>query len=323
MTAESELFPDSDWRDLLGPERRAQARERMQRRCWIGTDDEEPWISIEVDRECLEMAYTLLAVISPVTAPGRDREAMIVYGALSAIFDTGATVTSTFTTEDLLAKNFRGRPIAQWAERATHGLDEWTKNQILQGFHRQIGQLTKQRVEHGIAVSETRHRANQANYREYLRWRDREGWYTGGLLSCAVISGVDLRAIPHRWLEETIEASILAFDIHGSVRHSYEQELGHTLNYLPGSQHDQVTASLDAYTEILFRIQETDELTPADREFLMRFITGLVIASYGCRRYNRTTALHIAQAGDVTTPWTHTDGSPGYRYTYDQVTTEG
>ena len=41
-------------------------------------------------------------------------------------------------------------PIGEWAERATTGLDSWTKNLLLQGFHRQIAQLTENRVEAGI-----------------------------------------------------------------------------------------------------------------------------------------------------------------------------
>jgi hypothetical protein len=321
MTTPSALFPDSTWHDLLGPTRRAQARDRMNRRCWIGTDDPDPWISHEVDRECLEMAYVLLAFISPVTAPGRDREGIIVYGALSAIFDTAATKMQTFTTEDLLQKNFRGRPIDEWAERATTGLDDWTKNLLLQGFHRQIAQLTENRVEGGIKRSENRSKKIQENYREYLHWRDREGWYLGGLLACAVAGGIDLRDIPHHWIEETLEASVLAFDIHGSLRHAYENEIGHTLNYLPGTQHEKVTASLEAYSEILFRIQDADDLKSHDKEYLMRFVSGLVMASYGCRRYSKTTALHITRPEDVSVSWTHINDTPDYRYTFNQLTT--
>src|SRR5688500_18923818 len=55
MTEPPARLQDSNWNDLLGPTRRAQARQRMDKRCWIGTDDAEPWISREVDRECLEM----------------------------------------------------------------------------------------------------------------------------------------------------------------------------------------------------------------------------------------------------------------------------
>ena len=120
MTTPSAIFEDSTWHDLLGPTRRAQATERMNKRCWIGIDDPEPWISRDVDRECLEMAYVLLALISPVTAPDRDRDAIIVYGALSAIFDTCATKMRTFTTEDLLKKNFRGRPDRRMGRARNH-----------------------------------------------------------------------------------------------------------------------------------------------------------------------------------------------------------
>jgi hypothetical protein len=321
MTTPPALFQDSTWHDLLGPTRRAQAHRRMNKRCWIGIDDPEPWISHDVDRECLEMAYTLLAVISPITAPGIDRDAIIVYGALSAIFDTGATKMRTFTTEDLLKKNYRGRPIEEWATRATTDVDTWTKNLLLQGFHRQIAQLTENRVERGVTLSETRNRTNQENYRQYLHWREREGWYYGGLLACAIVSGIDLRDIPQPWIEETLEASVLAFDIHGSLRHACEKEIGHTLNYLPGTQHNKVTASLAAYTEILFRIQDTDDLTPPDKEYLMRFITGLVAASYGCRRYNKITPLHIARPEDVATTWSHINNTPDYRYTYNELST--
>lgn len=321
MISYADPFEGSAWSDLLGCARRDQARDRMSSRCWIGVDDPEPWISQQVDRECLEMAYVLLAVISPVTAPGRDRDAMIVYGALSAVFDTGATKMSTFTGEDLLKKNFRGRPIAEWAEQATTGLDAWTKNLLLQGFHRQIAQLTENRVERGIEVSEDRNRMNQENYREYLHWREREGWYYGGLLACAIVSGVDLRGIPRAWIEETLEAAILAFDIHGSLRHACEKEIGHTFNYLPGTQRDKVSASLAAYTEILLRIQDTDELKPPDKEYLMRYITGLVVASYGCRRYSKTTPLHIARPEDVAVSWSHVNDTPDYRYAYDELTT--
>ncbi|GAB2713541.1 hypothetical protein [Nocardia thraciensis] len=320
--AAAALFDSSTWQDLLGRTRRAHRQERMKRRCWIGTDDEQPWISREVDRECLEMAYALLAIISPVTAPGRDREAMIVYGAMSAVFDTAATKMKTFTGEDLLARAYRGRPIREWARRATASLDEWTKNLLLEGFHRQISQLTENRVERGIESSRVRSETNGKDYRQYLRWRNREGWYYGGLLACAIISGVDLRDIPQPWIEETLEAAILAFDIHGSLRHAYEKEIGHTFNYLPGTQHEKVSASLAAYSEILFRIQDTDEIAPHDKEYLMRFITGLVVVSYGCSRYNRTTALHIARPEDVAIAWTHIDEPGDYRYTYTQLKKE-
>jgi hypothetical protein len=291
----------------------------MSRRCWIGVDDPVPWVSTEVDRECLEMAYILLALISPVTAPGVDRDAIIVYGALSAIFDTCGTKMQGFTTEDLLAKSFRGRPIAEWAERATTGLDDWTRDLLAESFHRQIAQLTEHRIEHGAQASAERNASNNDDYRAYIRWRDREGWFHGGLIACACVSGVDLRNIPKPWLEETLEASVLAFDIHGSLRHAYEDEIGHTLNYLPGSQYEKVTASLDAYTEILLRIQDTDEIAAADKEYLMRFVTGLVAASYGCSRYNRTTALHVARPEDVAIAWSHINDSPDYRYSYHQL----
>lgn len=307
----------------MGSARREQAAKRMAEHCFVGVDDPEPWISPQVDRECLEMAYVLLAVISPITAAGRDREAMIVYGALSAVFDTCATKMRAFTTEDLLAKTFRGRPIAEWAERATAGLDDWTRTLLLQGFHRQIAQLTENRVERGAVVSAARNQRNQQDYRQYLRWRDREGWYYGGLLACAIVGGIDLRDIPEHWIEETLEAAILAFDIHGSLRHAYEKEIAHTLNYLPGSQSDKVTAALSAYTEILLRLQAADDLRPRDKEYLMRFVTGLVVAAYGCRRYARTTPLHVANPEDVAVSWSHINDTPDYRYTYDELTARG
>ncbi|MFE0104864.1 hypothetical protein [Streptomyces sp. NPDC059009] len=313
------LHSDATWHDLIGPTRRSQARRRLARRCWIGTDDPEPWVSRQVDRECLEMAYVLLALISPVTAPGRDRDAIIVYGALSAVFDTCATKMRAFTTQDLLKKNYRGRPIEEWAQRATNGVDDWSKNTLLTQFHRQIAQLSENRVERGRQPSAARTRVNQEHYRAYINWRVREGWYYGGLFACALASGIDLRDIPRHWMDETLEAVVLTFDIHGSLRHAYEQEIGHTLNYLPGSQHDKVSASLAAYTEILLRLQDTDELRAPEKEYLMRFVTGLITASYGCRRYNRTTALHIARSEDVAISWSHIDQPPNYRYSYDEL----
>jgi hypothetical protein len=323
MVTSSAPIRDATWNDLIGPTRRAQTIDRMNRRCWIGVDDPEPWVSKQVDRECLEMGYVLMAVICPITAPGRDRDAMIVYGSMSAVFDTCGTTMHDFTSEDLLAKNFRGRPVQEWCERATAGLDSWTKNLLTQAFRTQIAQLTENRIERGERISRARNARNAEDYREYIRWRVREGWYYGGLLSCAIVSGVDLRSIPKPWIQETLEASVLAFDIHGSLRHAYEDEIGHTLNYLSGDQHEKVTASLEAYTEILLRIQDTDEIAPADKEFLMRYISGLVVANYGCRRYARTTPIHVAHPDDVAIVWSHISNSPRYRYTYRELVDRG
>jgi hypothetical protein len=322
MTSEESVFAGSSWADLLGPGRRGQAWERMRERCWIGVDDEEPFISAQVDRECLEMAYVLLALISPVTAPGRDREAMIVYGALSAIFDTAATSVPSFRSGDLLRRGFRGRPIGEWAEQATAGVDEWTRSVLLEAFQRQIAQLSENRVEQGIGPTRQREFRNTHDYRSYLRWRIREGWYYGGLLACAVVAGVDLREIPKVWIEETLEASVLAFDTHGWLRHAYEDEIAHTLNYLPGTQHQKISAGLEAYNEILFRIQDADDLRPDHKAYLMSFVSGLVTANYACARYARTTPLHIARVEDVTEPWTHVRPAEAYRYTHPEVAGE-
>ncbi|MCX4546751.1 hypothetical protein [Streptomyces sp. NBC_01565] len=320
MAEENDLLTGPTWQDLLGPTRRAEAEQRMNMRCWIGTEDPEPWVSPEVDRECLEMAYVLLALISPVTAPGCDREAMIVYGTLSALLDTGATKLREFSEDELLKRNFRGRPVEEWAQRAAAGLDEWTRTTLLEGFRIQIAQLKEIRVESGPGAGAARYSANATSYPEYIRWRTREGWYWGGLLACAVISGIDLREVPTQWIEETLEASVLAFDIHGSLRHAFENEVGHTLHYLPGTQHEKVTACLNAYNEILFRLQDAEDLTPPAKEYLLRFITGLVGAAYACRRYNKTTPLHVARPEDIQIGWTHIDAAPTYRQTFDQVT---
>ncbi|WP_030688713.1 hypothetical protein [Streptomyces sp. NRRL B-1347] len=316
-------FEDATWADPLGPTRREQAARRMSHQCWIGIDDAEPWVSREVDRECLEMAYMFLALISPVTAPGRDRDAIVVYGALSAVFDTCATKRRRFTEEELLAKKYRGRPVGEWADRVCTGLDEWTANTLQRRFHHQIAQLSENRLESGIGPSEQRNERNRTDYRSYLRWREREGWYYGGLLACAVATGVDLRDVPPHWIEETLEASVLAFDIHGSLRHACEKEIGHTLNYLPGTQHEKVTTSLVAYTEILFRLQGADDIKPRDKEYLTRFVMGIVAGAYSCRRYAKTTPLHIARPEDVAVAWSHVDNTPDYRFSYAQVTAEG
>lgn len=309
----------SSWNDLLGPGRRREAAQRMARRCWLGVDDDEPWVSRQVDREALEMAYTLMTLIVPTSPPGVDREAIMVFGAMSAVLDSAGTKMREFTKGDLLDRNFRGTPVKEWARRAARGCDKWTADLMLFGLYQQISQLTENRVERSLEETAERHRINAANYREYLRWRDSEGWYFGGLLCCAVAAGIDIRAIPTHWIDETLEAAILAFDIHGSLRHAVEDELGHTLNYLPGTQHQQVSATLNAYNEILFRIQDADDLPDREREFLLRFVIGIIAATYATPRYNRTTALHVARPQDVTVMWSQINDDPVYRYTYSQT----
>ncbi|GLW04525.1 hypothetical protein [Streptomyces lavendulae] len=313
-------LPGSTWTDLLGPRRRREATERMARRCWLGEEDDKPWVSRRVDRDALEMAYTLLALISPTGPPDRDRDAIIVFGAMSAVLDSAGTKMSGFTHGDLLERNFRGSPVKEWARRAARGVDQWTADLMVAGLYQQIRQLSENRVERTLEESAERHRINRDNYREYLRWRDHEGWYFGGLLCCAIAAGIDVRNIPTHWIDETLEASILAFDIHGSLRHACEDELGHSLNYLHGNQHQQVTTALGAYTEILLRIQDTDELQAREKEYLIRFVTGIITAAYGTSRYNRTTAVHVARPEDVTVLWSQIDDDPLYRYTYTEAT---
>ena len=319
LPSEDMACPGSTWEDLLGPGRRAEARERMDRRCWVGVADDEPWVSEQVDREALEMAYVLLAFISPTSPPELDREAIIAFGAMSGVLDSAGTKMRDFTSGDLLDRNFRGVPVREWARRASRGVDPWTAGLMVAALNHQIDQLCENRVERTVAESAARLKANQGDYREYLRWRMREGWYYGGLLTCAMAGGIDLRRIPVHWIDETIEAAILAFDVHGALRHACEDELGHTLNYLPGNQHQQVTASLAAYTEILLRLQEAEDLPAREKEYLMRYVTGIVMSSYGTARYNRTTALHVARPEDVTEMWAQINEDPLYRYTHTQA----
>lgn len=313
--------PGSSWNDVLGPSRRAEARERMARRCYVGKDDAEPWVSRDVDREALEMAYTLLTFIAPVGPDDRDRGAIIAFGAMSGLLDSAGTLMKDFEGE-LLDREFRGKPVREWARRAARGVDEWTAGLMLHGLSAQIDQLRENRVERKIELTREQHRTNAADYRAYLRWRDQEGWYYGGLLCCAVAAGIDVRDIPQHWIDETLESAILFFDIHGALRHACEDEIGHSLNYLPGDQHAQVSSALEAATEIMMRIQDATDLDASVKEYLMRFVSGIVMACYGTPRYARTTALHVARPEDVRVSWSHVNSSPVYRYTYSR-TTEG
>lgn len=304
------------WQDLLGERRRRASRERRERLCDIGKPG-PAWINETVDADALDVAYWSISYIAPDSPPGRDREALAVLIAFTALFDSAATKMKDFNK--FLDRDFRGQTVRQWIIRAGQGVDGETADALMTGVNTQIDQLAANRIERTLTQTSEQHRLNQTDYRDYVRWRNREGAFQWSLRVMAVAAGIDMRTVPRRWIDQTVEASIVNFDVHGALRHACEDEIGHVLNYLPGDQHSQISACLELVAEIMLGIQDAPDLEPAARAFLMRFISCTITMNYSCRRYASTTPLHIAQPRDVKIYWAQVNDSPNYRYTLTEV----
>ncbi|MGW2369721.1 SAM-dependent methyltransferase [Streptomyces sp. NPDC001667] len=271
------------------------------------------WICEEVDREAAEVGCLMLEVLAPAGPQDRDRDALAVLLGLTALNDS-YSVTGRY--EDIFSKGFCGLPVDDWLKRASQNLDPWTTHELRASLRIQVEALAAQRKEFSAPVGArfpdgpAQVRRNRDDYREYLRWRSAEGCYYGVLLIAAIASGMEIRDIPWTRIRDTLEAAVMGFDLHSFLRHHTEDETGNVLAYLPGSHEEKVTAGLGVVTRLHRLVAHATELTQAQKELLLRYMTSASLINYMPRRWSRTTPLHLLKPSRVVGGWSHVTGEP-------------
>lgn len=259
-------------------------------------DDEACWVSEKVDDEAVEVGCLMLEMLAPAGPQGRDRDALAILLALTALNDSYSVSTHY---ADIFEKSFQGRTINDWIGRASRDADTWSAREVAIALRTQVDALSAQRRERQpmrdtpFPVAEEQVRRNESDYREYLMWRCAEGCYFGVLLMAAMAAGIDLRAIPWHRIRDTLEAGVVGFDLHGSLRHHSEDETGNVLAYLPGVHRQRITTGLRVVTRLHRLTAHAADLTRGQKEFLLRYMTSASLINYMPSRWSRTTPLHL------------------------------
>ncbi|QIS23509.1 hypothetical protein [Nocardia terpenica] len=313
------VLPDSTWQDMLGSMRRQQVDHQRQEQLSLADPSADPadptqwWVSEEIDKEAIEVGFLMLETIAPTGPLNRNRTALAALAALTAINDSYAACENY---EDIFGKHLFGRPIGRWMEAAGEGATGQERTLMEQALRVQYETLAVQRTLHDAAEQVRR---NREDYREYLRWRDAEGCFYGVMLFSALAAGIDLNTIPPARARQTLEAGIVAFDVHSMNRHRSEDETGDIFRYLLGDHHTKVDTALELIRDLHIDLIHAPDLGDRQKEFLLRYMTGGTLLAYMPKRWSRTTALHLAPIDAGSTGWTHITGRPTYTVGFSQT----
>ncbi len=306
---------DATWGDMVGSSRRREHEERT-------ADDNASessdgwWVSEAVDNEAYEVGCIFFDIVSPTGPEMRNREALATLHGLTALNDSYATCERY---DEILNKHYRGRTVQEWVYLAAVGVDEWTHNMMAEVLIRQTQALAEQRIDNDVDAAAQQVGRNKRSYREYIRWRNLEGCYFGVMLYFAVGSGLDIRLIPRRYIMDAIEAGIVGFDVHGSYRHSQEDETGDILVYMSGTHQEKVTACLELVTKLSQRIAQAEDLGDREKEFLLRYVTMASLVNYMPMRWARTTPLHISPSRRERGEWSHVGKGRNFAVSYSST----
>lgn len=128
------------------------------------------------------------------------------------------------------------------------------------------------------------YRNMKTSYDKYLRFRNLDGFFEGGLIVSLAAAGVSGDGLPSGVMGDVVESTILSHDAHGIVRHFAEEDIANMHRYAPGSIYETLLRSF-LRNALLARHVRACDLPREVKRALLNYSSSYQIFPYACQRY--------------------------------------